>query len=144
MPRSILEAEGRPSPTRLYAAVAHAVRQKASLGFDHPRAFHPANRVFETDAARGDRTRVGVLGGCEVTATRRALGEAERDPSASIPRDPQILRETTPMEEGSASQIRAAFLRCLALSGVAQEAAVTGRRDPARGLTEWPLLWLRE
>jgi hypothetical protein len=37
------------SKTRLHDGIANAILQEAYLVFDHPVAFHTANRVIDTD-----------------------------------------------------------------------------------------------
>jgi hypothetical protein len=116
-----------PSTPRLHDDIAHAILQEAQLVFDYPLAVHPATRVFDADSDRRDRTIVRFLRWREFTTTRLSLGLDPRDPSARKPREPSILRETTPTGEGITHQICEAFLRRLALLGVAQEAHGTAR-----------------
>ena len=58
------------STTRLHDGVANAILQEAYLIFHHPRAFPPANGMFNTDSDRRDRTSGRFLRWGEVTPRR--------------------------------------------------------------------------
>src|SRR5688572_10050247 len=93
------------STTRLHDSVANAVFQKAYLVFDHPVAFHPANRVFDTDADGRDGTIGRFLWGGEFPTRGFLLGLDDRDPCACIALEPHVLRETAASWEGIALQL---------------------------------------
>jgi hypothetical protein len=117
------------STTRLHDGVANAVLPEAYPVFHHPVAFHPTDRVCDTASDGRDRTIGRFLRWRKFTSTRFSLGLDDRDPSERKALEPHLLIETTPVGQGLAGQIRKAFLMGVALTGVAQEAHVTGLVD---------------
>lgn len=115
--------------TRLHDGVANAVFQKAYLVFDHTGAFHPANRVFDTDADGRD----GTIGRClrwgKFPTRGFFLGVDDRDPVARIALEPHVLIEPAASWEGIALQISQAFIIRLPFISGAQEANMTGLID---------------
>jgi hypothetical protein len=85
--------------------------------------------VFDTDSDGRDRTIGRFFQWGEFTAPWFFLGLDDGNPIESKPLEPHILIETTPVGQGIASQIRQAFIMGFALTGVAQEANVTGFVD---------------
>jgi hypothetical protein len=118
-----------PSTTRLHADVANTVLQEAYRVLPHPVALDPTHRVFDTDAAGRDRPIGGLFRWDEFTAPRLFLGLDDRHPLERTTLEPPLLRETTPIGQGIAGQIRQVFIMGFALTGVAPEVHVTGCVD---------------
>ena len=117
------------STTRLHDGIANAILQEAYLVFHHPIAFHPTNRVFNTDSDGRDRTIGRFLRWGEFPPRGFFLGLDDRDPIAGKALEPHILIETTPVWEGIALQLSQAFIIGLPFIGGTQEADVTGLID---------------
>jgi hypothetical protein len=117
------------STTCLHDGVAHTILPKAYLVLHHPRAFHPANGVFNTDSDRRDRTIGHLLRWSEFTPPRFFLrlddGDAVEDKTLEAP----ILVEATAVWQGIALQLSQAFLMRLPCIRGTQEAEVTGLID---------------
>src|SRR6266702_8839567 len=120
--------------TRLHDGIANPVLQETYLVVHNSVAFHPANRVFNTDADGRDQAIRCVLQGGEFSTRGFFLGLADGHPIASIPLEPHILIETTAVWEGLALQIGQAFVVCLPVVGGTEAAEMTGRIDPEEGV----------
>jgi hypothetical protein len=115
--------------TRLHDGIADPVLQEASLGFHHPVAFDPTNRMFETDADGRDHVIVRFLRWGEFTPTGRFLRLNARDLLTHKALEAHLLIELTPTGEGITSQLREAFVMFLAFHGVTQAANGPGLID---------------
>jgi hypothetical protein len=115
--------------TCLHDGVTKAILQEAYPVFHHSVAFHPTDRVFNTNSDGCNRTISRFLLWREFTSTRFFLRLDDRDPLTCIALEPHILIETTATWEGIAFQIRQAFIILLPFIGGTQEANVTGRID---------------
>ena len=114
------------STTRLHDGVANAIPQEAYLIFDHPRAFHPANGVFNTDSQRRDRTMGRFLRWGVFTPTRFFLRLDDGDTAEEKTLAAHILVEATAAWQGIALQLRQALIMRLPFRCGTQEAQVTG------------------
>jgi hypothetical protein len=117
------------SITRFHAGIANAVFQEASLVFHNTVAFHPANRVFATDADRRDGTIGRFLQGGEFPTRGFFVGLDDRDALAWIALQPHVLIETTALWEGIAFQRGQAFLIRLPFIRGTQETTLTSLLD---------------
>jgi len=117
------------SATCLHDGVANAILQEAYLIFHHPRAFHSANGMFNTDSDRRDRTIGRFLRWGEFTPRRFFLRLDDGDPVEEKALEAPILIETTPMREGIALQFSQVFSTGLAFIRGTQEADVTALID---------------
>jgi hypothetical protein len=115
--------------TRFHDGITHAVLQETDVIFDHPIAFHPANRVFNTDSNIGDDAIVCFLRWGEFTPTGFFLGLNDGNTGQDKSLEAHSLIEATPRREGIASQIGTALNRHLAFIGCTQETHVTGFID---------------
>jgi hypothetical protein len=114
------------STTCLHDGVANAILQQAYLVFHHPRAFHTANSVFNTDSERRDRTIGHLLRWGEFTSPRFVLRLDEGDPVEDQTLEAHSLVEATAGWQSRALQLRQAFLMRLPCRRGTQEAEVTG------------------
>lgn len=128
------------STTRLHDSIANAILQKAHLIFHYPRAFHPANGMFNTDSDRRDRTIGRCLRWGEVTPRRFFLRLDNGDPVEDKALEAPILIEITPVREGIALQLRQAFIIGLPFIRGTQEADVTALIDHEEVLDRVALL----
>jgi hypothetical protein len=119
VPRSVLEAKVMQSTARLHEGVANPVLQEADLVFHQPRAVHPTDRVFDTNADGRHSTIGRFRRWREFTSTRCFLRLGHRHPMERTSLEPQIVIETTPRGERIACEIREAFLLRLAFTGIA-------------------------
>jgi hypothetical protein len=115
--------------TRFHDGSANTVSQEAHLVFDHTVTFHPAKRVFDTDAARRDGTIGRFLQWRECSASGFFHGLHDRDSLARVALEAHLLIETTPPWEGRAFQISQAFIMRLPFIRRTQEADMTGLID---------------
>jgi hypothetical protein len=113
------------STTRLHDAVANAVLQEAYLIFHDPRAFHPTNGMFNTDADGRDRTIGGFFRWGEITPRRFFLRLDNGDPVEEKALGAPILIEITPVREGIALELSQAFIMSvIVLRRVTQHASM--------------------
>ena len=140
MPRSVLYVKGMQSTACLHDGVANAILQEAYLIFHHPRAFHPANGMFNTDSDRRDRTIGRFLRWGKVIPRRFFLRLDYGDPVEEKALEAHILIETTPVREGIALQLRQAFIIGLPFIRDTQEADVTALIDHEEVLDRVALL----
>ena len=117
------------STARLHYGVANLVLQEAELVFHQPIAFHPTDRVFDTNSDGRNRTIDRFLRWREFTSPRFFLGLGNRHSIERKSLEPHILIEPTPRGEGIACEIREAFIMHLAFTGIALEANMTGFID---------------
>ena len=129
------------STTCLHDGVAHAILQEAYLIFHHPRAFHSANGMFNTDSERRDRTIGRFLRWGEFTPRRFFLRLDDGDPVEEKALEAHILIETTPLREGIALQFSQVFIAGLAFIRGTQEADVTALIDHEEVLERVALLF---
>jgi hypothetical protein len=128
------------STTCLHDGVANAILQEAHLVFHDPRAFHPANGMFNTDSDRRDRTIGRFLRWGEGTPRRFFLRLDDGDPVEDKALEAHILIETTPVGERIALQLRQAFIIGLPFIRGTQEADVTALIDHEEVLDRVALL----
>jgi hypothetical protein len=128
------------STTRLHDGVANAILQEASLLFHDPRAFHPAHGMFTTDSDRRDRLIGRFLRWGEITPRRCFLRLDDGDPVEEKTLEAPIVRETTPVREGIALQLRQAFVIGLPFIRGPQEADGTALIDHEEVLARVALL----
>lgn len=107
------------STARLHYGVANPVLQEADLVFHQPIAFHPTDRVFDTNSDGRNRTIGRFLRWREFTSPRFFLGLGNRHSIERKSLEPHILIEPTPRGEGIACEIREAFIMPLAFTGIA-------------------------
>jgi len=117
------------STTRLHDSVANAIFQKAHRIFYYPRAFHPANGMFNTDSDRRDGTISRFLRWGEVTPRWFFLRLDDGDPVEEKALEAHILIETTPVREGIALELSQAFIIRFPFIRRTQEADVTAFID---------------
>ena len=117
------------STTRLHDGIANTVFQEAYLVFDDTVAFHPTNRVFDTDADGRDGTIGCFLWWGEFPSRGLFLGLDDGDPLARIALEAHVLIETTTGWEGIALQLREDFIMYLSFIGDTQEANLAGLID---------------
>src|SRR5262245_60562788 len=117
------------STTRLHDRIANAVLQEASLVFDHPVAFYPANGVFNPDSDRRNRPIGRLLRWDEFPPARFLLRLDESDPVEDKALEAPILGEVTAGGSGIALQICHAFSTRVAFIRRTQEADVTALMD---------------
>jgi hypothetical protein len=115
--------------TCLHDGITNTVLQEAYPVFHRSVAFHPTDRVFDTDSDRCNGTIRRFLLWREFPSTRFFLGLDDRDPITCVALEPHILLETTATWEGIAFQISQAFIMRLPFIGGTQEADVTGLID---------------
>ena len=128
------------STTRIHGGVANTILQETYLIFHDPRAFHPANGMFNPDSDRRDRTIGRFLRWGEFTPRRFFLRLDNRDPVKDKALEAHILIETTPVREGIALQLRQAFIMGLPFIRGTQEADVTALIDHKEVLDRVALL----
>jgi hypothetical protein len=115
--------------TRFHDGITNPILEETDFVFHDPKAFHPTDRVFNTDSDRRDPSIGGFLRRREFTPTGFFLGLNDRDPSQDEPLEAHILVEITPKRQGIARQLREAFIMGFAFIGRTQEANVTALID---------------
>jgi hypothetical protein len=128
------------STTCLHDGVAHAILQEPYLVFHHPIAFHPANRVFDTDSDRRDRAIGRLLRWGEFTPTRFFLRLDDGDTIEDKTLEAHILVEATAVWQGIVLQFSQGFIIGLPFIRGTQEADVTGLIDHEEVLDRVALL----
>ena len=81
------------STTRVHDGIAQPILQEAYLLFHDPRAFHPANGMFNTDSDRRDRAIGRFLRWGEATPRRFFLRLDDGDPVQEKTLEAHILIE---------------------------------------------------
>jgi len=109
--------------------ISNAILQEADFVFHHPVAFHPTNRVFNTDSDGGNTTIVRFLRRGELTPPGFFRGLEHRHTGQEKSLESRILIETTAGWQRMALQIRDAFIMRPAFIGGTQKANVTGLID---------------
>jgi hypothetical protein len=115
--------------TRFHDGITNPVLQEADFVFHNPIAFHPTNGMFNADSDRRDPTIGCFLRRGEFPPTGLFLGLDNDDLSQDESLEAPILIEATPRGQGVTRQLRNAFSMYLALTGMTQEANVTGLID---------------
>jgi hypothetical protein len=115
--------------TRFHDDITNPILEETDFVFHDPIAFHPTDRMFNTDSDRRDPSIGGSLRRREFTPTGFFLGLDDRDPSQDEPLEAHILVEITPKRQGIARQLREAFIMGFAFIGRTQEANVTALID---------------
>jgi hypothetical protein len=129
VPRPVLQAKVMQATTCFHDGISNAILQEAYLVCHHSTAFHTANRVFDADSDRRDRTIARFLRWCEFTPTWLFLGLDDRDTVKHKTLESHILIEVTPAWQGITGQSREVLVVFLAFHGVTQEAYVTSLID---------------
>jgi hypothetical protein len=135
--------------TRFHNSVTNAILPEANLVVHEPEAFHPANGLFNPDAAGRAPPIRRVLRGCELSPPRFLLGLDTRDVGQDEALEAQLLRETTAGGHAIAFQLRQAVIVGLAFRGRTHAAHLPRLIEPKEGFERVaPLLatvvfWLR-
>jgi len=117
------------STTRLHDGIANTVFHEAYLVFDYTVAFHPTNRVFDTDADGRDGTIGRFLWWGEFPSRGLFLGLDDGNLLAGVALEAHVLIETTAGREGIALQLREDLIIGFPFIGSAQEANLAGLID---------------
>lgn len=115
--------------TRFHDGVSQPILQEANGVLHDPVAFHPTNRVFNTDSDGGNTTIRGFLRGREFSSRWFLLGLDDRDVLQAESLEALILIQTATRRQGIPRQLGQALIRRFAFRGVAQEANLTRLSD---------------
>jgi hypothetical protein len=112
--------------TRVHDGIPKAILQEADVIFHDSVAFHSTNGVFKTDSDGGNATIGRFLRRGEFPSRGCFLGLDDRDAGQKNPLEAFRLIQATAGWQGVACQLRQALIRGFPVTGVAQEAQVTG------------------
>ena len=115
--------------TRFHDSVPNPILQESDFVFHDSVTFHATNRVFNPHSDGGNTTIGLLLRRGQFPSRWCFLGLHDRHVLQSESLEAFILIQTAARWQGIACQLRQAFLRRFAFTGVAQEANVTGLLD---------------